>query len=685
MQAIKQSIKAFYGRWYAYPLILLVTGSVCYLYQLPRMGFYWDDWQAVLLYQMKDLKAISAYFAFDRPFSAWTYQLLFPLLPMKAWVWHLATLLFRVGGILALIKAFLLAWPQRDRELKWVGLLALVAPSFASQSIALAFNQHFLTWLLFSASFLFTGLSIVKRRQFWIFMPLALLTTAAHLFTMEYFAGLEFIRLGYIYLLVSAAEPRKRPAVRKTALFSIPYVLIASIFLYWRLAIYPNQAPDAAPNDPIMIQQLLMNPLGAALDLLTRSVKDIVHLMLTSWVDPVSPAEIDFTAKATIFSWGVGCLAACLAALLLYFSPEQKTALEISDKFHLRAGILGCGIVLFGGMPVWLMARQITEGKWSDRFSLAPMTGAILILVILIEWMIRTKAQKHVLLAILFALSISFQMRIVNKYRLDWEYQRDYYWQLVWRIPSLEAGTAIFSPIFPGERLSEYAAAFAINVLYAGETISAQVPYWFIPPRYLDIDSLAENQQQDIRQSVRTIQFIGSTSAMVSVYYQPSSRCLKVLDEMYQLDPFLTKVDPIFYQVNNPARILTQASPPQPPVEIIGHEPEHRWCYYFQKADLARQNQHWQEVIDVMAEASRLGFSPAAGSELLPLLDAHLHLQQWNQAVTVVHQILAIPGKTGPAVCALVDQFEKNQPSLIPGEVSGQIRLAAECPEYNPY
>lgn len=680
MRVITRSIKVFSERWYAYPLVLFALGCISYLYQLPRMGFYWDDWQAVLLYQMNDPKAISAYFAYDRPFSAWTYQILFPILPMNAGVWQIATLLFRVLGILALVYALHLVWPKRGWVLKWAGLLMLVAPAFASQPIALAFNQHFLTWLLFSTSILLTGLSLKKRGLFWKLTPFAWLATAAHLFTMEYFAGLEILRVVYIYLFVSAAETRKWAAVRKTALLWLPYALITSIFIYWRLMIYPDQAPGLAPNDPILLNQFILTPLQGAIDLLTRAFKDIIHLLLTSWVDPISPAEIDFTAKATLFSWGVGFIVASLAAVIMYYSLDSKRSLDITDKFHARAILLGGAAVLFGGLPVWLMARQITEGRWSDRFSLAPLPGAILILVVLIDWAVRTKVQKHILLAVLLAVSISFQMRNVNKYRLDWEYQRDYYWQLVWRMPSLESGTAIFSPNNPVDRLSDYATAFAVNVLFAGKGISASVPYWFITPRYLDTDSLVAQPQQELRQDVRTIRFSGSTSAMVSVYYEPSVRCLKVLDEMYQLDPFLTKVDPAFYWLNHSARIQTSAGPIQPPTSIFGNEPAHDWCYYFQKADLARQNRQWQAVINLMTEASERGFSPAAGSELLPLLDSHLHLEQWDQAITVVDQILTIPGETGPAVCVLLSAHEENQSTVIPAWVSSQIRLAADCP-----
>jgi hypothetical protein len=37
--------------------------------------------------------------------------------------------------------------------------------------------------------------------------------------------------------------------------------------------------------------------------------------------------------------------------------------------------LIGICALLFGGLAVWITDRQLLEGKWSDRFSLAPMLG----------------------------------------------------------------------------------------------------------------------------------------------------------------------------------------------------------------------------------------------------------------------------------------------------------------------
>ena len=64
------------------------------------------------------------------------------------------------------------------------------------------------------------------------------------------------------------------------------------------------------------------------------------------------------------------------------------------------------------------------------------MLGATLLTVALIIWFVRA-GQQRLLLAILLGLSIVTQVLVVNRYRLDWNDQNSYYWQLAWRVPAL--------------------------------------------------------------------------------------------------------------------------------------------------------------------------------------------------------------------------------------------------------
>ena len=51
-------------------------------------------------------------------------------------------------------------------------------------------------------------------------------------------------------------------------------------------------------------------------------------------------------------------------------------------------------------------------------------------------------------------------------------------------------------------------------------------------------------------------------------------------------------------------------------------EPEHSWCYYFAKAELARQQGDWEQVIDLMETARSLGYQPEDPFEWLTYIEA---------------------------------------------------------------
>ena len=73
--------------------------------------------------------------------------------------------------------------------------------------------------------------------------------------------------------------------------------------------------------------------------------------------------------------------------------------------------------------------------------------------------------------------------------------------------------------------------------------------------------------------------------------------------------------------------------PQQTPPEIIfGQEPEHGWCYYYQKVSLARQKEDWQEAERLTDEVLRAGLRPQDTSEWMPFFVAYARAQRFDDA-----------------------------------------------------
>ena len=95
-----------------YPAITLAIGALTYLYALPWLGYFWDDWEVVFLLNSRNAQLFADYFAFDRPF-AWPYQVMYWLFGLNPLAWHAVTYLARWAGVLLLYFTFLRSGPGR--------------------------------------------------------------------------------------------------------------------------------------------------------------------------------------------------------------------------------------------------------------------------------------------------------------------------------------------------------------------------------------------------------------------------------------------------------------------------------------------------------------------------------------------------------------------------------------------
>jgi hypothetical protein len=88
--------------------------------------------------------------------------------------------------------------------------------------------------------------------------------------------------------------------------------------------------------------------------------------------------------------------------------------------------------------------------------------------------------------------------------------------------------------------------------------------------------------------------------------------------------------------------------------DIYGREPEHGWCFYFEKADLARQYGKWSEVVDLGNAAFSLGKGPGAPLELFLFIEGYAHTGDWGRALELSKQeFIQSPNFAGPLLCKL--------------------------------
>lgn len=682
---IMTKIKEFLSRPEGYFTALFLIGSVSYLITTSALGFYWDDWQAVFLYKTNSLTSIFDYFKYDRPMSSWTYWVTFPWVPMTPLAWQILSVLIRVGAVWFLTKAFMLLWPEHTKALQWYGVLILVFPPFNLQNISVAFSQHFITMLLFSFS-IYSMVKAIQTETSWRFIwgTASILSAAGHLLTMEYFIGLEGLRPFIIWFAqkTRSANHQRLTNLRRTVFISLPYLGLFAGYLYWRIFSYPMifNTTMEDPNTPILLYELWKAPFKTLVYLANLSLQDTVYLITQSWLIPLETSLLRIDAKFNLVSWFSGLLIAGIFGFLTLSQPQPSQEPKARRKFIWQGVIIGLLLAIFGGLPVWLTDRSLLVGKWSARFSLAPMLGVSLLLVVLVYWFIENSKKQAIFFIVVSGLAIAYQMQITHKYALDWEKQRDYYWQMHWRIPAIQPNTAFFSGNVPSNYSSHHSAGFALEIMYGGENISEELTTWYFRPA--DAGSFYSDMVpgKPIDFTLRSLTYAGSTSNVIGVQNHMSApACLLILDKIYAENPRMEPADRDIMALSNLERINLEKQSETMDTLIFGKELDHDWCFYFQKADLARQQKDWNSVYQLMDEAFSADLAPKQSLEYTPLLEAQYNKKDWNGVLDTSRKMIDHPTDKEGYVCSVWNWLGQSTGIQPPQEILSEMKLLMDC------
>jgi len=319
-----------------------------------------------------------------------------------------------------------------------------------------------------------------------------------------------------------------------------------------------------------------------------------------------------------------------------------------------QLAVFGLAILIFGPIPAWLTGRQITIGMYSDRFALAGMFGAAIILVWILERVMFTKLQALVSIAVLIGLAVGLHIRISNDYRWAWIYQQRLYWQMHWRMPYLEPDTTIFSDGVIFQYTGDYPTTFALNLLFSQKgSYGTKLPYWFFeldrgfhlyPNQYLN--------GQVMEGRLRTVYFEGwSLDSVLIDYNHRQGSCLWVVgqgDELVYSLPGITRKALPLSDLSNISRTANIV-----PDKLFGEEPAHTWCYFFQKAELARQFEDWDQISLLGDEVLEKGYQPQNRFEWRPFVDGYLHGGEFQSAYNLTVSAYASDDSVRDLFCTM--------------------------------
>jgi hypothetical protein len=639
-----------------YPLLLLGGAAVSFGALAPFLGFYWDDWQFIYLQDLVGPLGFWPYFAYDRPFSPWTHLVVYNLLGDSPFAWQVYALVLRYLTALGFWIAFRGLWPTQKALAGWGGLIFLLYPLFSQQPISVAYSQHWTCYLL--AAFSMAAMIWAFRRHaetHWLH-PLARALAALSLFTMEYFAGIEIFRAA-VLLVLAPRELNPRGRILWALRRWLPYLGIFVVYLVWRLALAEYPA-GVGPNQPLLLYKLAQTPFQSAARLVTMALQDLTHVFVTGWARWLPAETLNLADRFNLLALAAALGAGLVCAWQMLRADEPAGAAR-------EAIFLGLCAVLIGLLPTWLTDRQIIVGLYSDRFGLTILPGIALALSGWILWLTPRRLARTALLGLVVAAGINFNLRNANEYRWVWVNQQRFYWQLAWRAPGLQPGTALVADGELMSRSSIYSTSFALNLLYAAEEprLDYQPDLWFFSlgrtfgnsmPLYL--------AGTDLSAKIRDVEFsVSSANSLVLDYRPGEANCLHILRPEDSADALLPPYARQAAAVSNLERILPQGSPVPRRTNIFGPEPGQSWCYYYEKAELARQMEDWEGLVTLADEAAAQGYTPlrsesSTAMEWRAFIEGYARAGSWEQAVLLTRQAFERQPDYQPMLCALWDQ-----------------------------
>lgn len=650
------------------PIILALVCILAYGLLIPWLGFYLDDWYIVLFQKVFGATDFTDFFRGDRPLFAYIYQVFVPIFRDSILGWQIFALVTHSLAVITFWYLLRRLMPERGTLVFIASLLFAVYPGFQFHWFSVMYSQAYVLNVFYFFSFILMIGSIQKKN--WLFAVGAVLCLIIGVMPAEDFFGLELVRPVVIFILLSKTFGKNWLAVKKTLFSWLPYLLVLLGFLFFRLGFSQEYSYPVS-----LLSELKNAPVQKLLTLIGEVFWSLVDASITTWINLI------FLLKREIFTAvSIAMLTVILLGFaVIYISLKSKFTPDKEQKDNAWVIIIGLYATVVSMVPFIAGSFKITLEFPNNRFLLALTPGAALFLAGLIETLLRTDKQKIVVVSLLVGFAIGSQFMVARGFMNTWKAQQDLFWQLYWRAPSIKKNTVLitedlpFSKYFSGSSLTA-----PLNIIYAPDLADHEIPYFMI----------LSSQQKEVIQSyapdlplqivLRSFEFSGNTSSML-VYKKPADACLHIVEPDEPSDAYTRSPENDFWEMaiprSNPETLIVDSGGAvPPPKKFFGQENMDQWCYFYEKAELAGQQQEWEKVTQIYSKAQKAGFAPLADTEWRPLIKAYLNLGEYGTALEITGNIDSTNTKIIPGFCKLWAEVDRGLLEV------GQAEDLLNCP-----
>lgn len=603
--------------------LLLLAAGLAYLPFVLRFGYYYDDWYLMYAAGAKGALVFRDIFSVDRPLRALVMIPAYAIFGNNPIYYNLSAFLLRLVSGLSLLWILRRVFPNQRWAALSASLLFLTYPGFLSQPNAIDYQSHLsgLAAGMLSIALTVKAIQTQNSRSKTGLFIVSILLGWFYLTQIEWYIGLEFLRFGCIFILAPDFGSLKLRAIQFLR-GSLAVVWIPAAFLVWRIFFFESERGATDLN--MQFDGVYSSPLTFARNWSLTLLNDSVETVFSAWVVPLQ--RLSFRMENTDWLAGLAISALMLIAAWVAFSLQPKSGdVKSSQGADWRGGmiLLGLGLVLFGLLPVILVGRSV-DFKSFSRYTMIASAGAAFLWTAALGFIPNVRVRTS-LLSLLLILALLTHYANGLAHARDFEAVKNFWWQVSWRIPQMETGTTLVAN-YPALDEEDYFIWGPANLIYHPESAHKDYVQPALYAALLNDETVAsvqarEPQDFSNRRGIRTYKNYRN----ILILSQPtSSSCVQVINgrlvELSAAEDERVKAIASFSEVEH---ILTSGPFHTPPAIPFGAEPAHGWCYFYEKASLARQVGDWEEVVRLGNEALALGLQAEDVIEWMPFLQAY--------------------------------------------------------------
>ena len=620
----KNSPDLRFGSWITYAALILVSAAA-YLPFIFKLGYHFDDWYLMFAAGARGAGVFRDIFSVDRPARALVMMLIYSMFGGNPLYYNLSAYILRVLGAFGFLSILRSLWP-RERGIAFImALLFLVYPGFLSQPNAIDYQSHLsaLAAAMWSVALTLNAVNSTSTPKKVSHLSFSILLGFFYLSQIEWYIGFEAIRWACVLVVHMRGHGTLKEKLAHAIGRAYPVLIIPLFFLLWRLVFFKSQR--GATDVSLQLGGLFTAPIATMGLWIISLAKDIVSVLAMAWVVPLSMFAFSMDTRRTFIATGLGIL----AVLFTVFGLKQEEKVEVEEQpqgsdWKREAMWLGSAALVFGLIPVVLANREVSFPSYS-RYTLVGSVGAVIMIAAGLYQLASSKLR-------ITTTSILVMFSILTHYgngllHANWaEEYRDFWWQVSWRVPQFGKNTTLVVniPGFPTEE--DYFVWGPVNLIYYPESQNDKVVQPTLYAAVLNQNTVQkvlarERQEYDNRRGIITYKNYRN----VLVLSQPSpSSCVHLINgtqpEYSAAESDSIRVIGSFSELEH---VLSDETPHTPPKLIFGSEPEHGWCYFYESADLARQHQEWELVVELGGQALDRGLEPKDLIEWMPFIEAY--------------------------------------------------------------